>query len=95
LQDWDEYVRGKLDGLADDVAEIKVILAAQHITLEDHQRRSIANERATDLLTAEVKPIKQHIAVFTGVLKGFGVLAGATGTLLGVITAVLKLLGRL
>lgn len=73
----------KLDRVAEGQTVMNLTLAAQHGSLDEHMRR-------TAILEAAVKPLTLHVAVVTGLAK---VLAVA-GTIVGILTGVLKLLGK-
>lgn len=49
-----------LDGRVDNV---DVTLAKQAVVLEDHTRRSLANEKALEVLKEELKPVITHVAI--------------------------------
>ena len=55
-------IRKKLDKIDDRIASIDVTLAAQHVTLKEHIRR-------TELLEADVRPIKDHVTRMQGAIK--------------------------
>jgi len=63
----------QLDEIKKDIAQINVILAKQSVVLEDHTRRSLANENEIKLvekqLVDEVSPIKTEMAKLTGMIK--------------------------
>lgn len=48
----------KLDKISEDISEIKVTLAAQHVTLVEHARRSTALEAQIEPLKAQSNEIK-------------------------------------
>lgn len=50
-----------------DVGEIKIVQAEQHIILKEHIRR-------TELLEADIKPVKKHVIMVEGALKFIGLL---------------------
>lgn len=52
----------KLDKVIDKLSSIEVVQAQQHVTLQEHTRRST-------LLEDEVKPIKRHVAMVEGAMK--------------------------
>lgn len=54
----------KLDKVIDKIGYIDVTLAAQHVTLEEHMRRTAA-------LEAQIDPLKEAHSRFTGILKLF------------------------
>lgn len=63
-----ERIENKLDKFGDHLAAIDVTLAAQHVSLETHIKR-------TELLEQEVKPIQKHVDMVNGALKLIGILA--------------------
>jgi len=64
----DERIETKLDEIAETIGEINVTLAKQSIILEEHQRRSLANEQSVELLK------KQH-NMFVGAIKLISIIA--------------------
>jgi len=48
-------IESKLDRLDSRMDNLEVISAQQHLILQDHVRRSLANEEAIDILRNEVK----------------------------------------
>jgi len=66
----DRYHRlnSKLDTITEKISEIDVTLAAQHVTLKEHMRR-------TELLEKSLKPVQRHVDMVNGVLKFIGLLA--------------------
>lgn len=68
----------KLDKILNDVGEIKVVQAAQHVTLQEHIRR-------TELLEEDIKPIKRHVWMIEGAVK----LIGLIGIFAGIFEAVM------
>lgn len=57
----------KLDKISDKLSKIDVTLAAQHVTLLEHTKRST-------MLEEDLKPIKKHVAMVEGALKLLGLL---------------------
>lgn len=86
-----DRIEGKLDQVSDRVGHIDVTLARQATILEEHQRRSLANEESVDLVRRELDPLKKHVAAWAGAGKVLMV----SGALAALVTAILKLLGRL
>jgi len=66
--EWNERTENKLDSIVSDVNLIKVTLAAQNMSLEDHIKR-------TNILEGEIRPIKRHVYQVEGALKLLGALA--------------------
>ena len=62
-----EKLEEKIDSIADQIASIDKTLVANTIILEEHQRRSLANEKAVELLEAHLQsqltPIAKHVHV--------------------------------
>lgn len=81
----------RLEKIYDAVSRIDVTLARQAVTLEDHTRRSLANEEALDLIRAEMAPLKAHVALW----GALGKIISVAGTLLAALVTLLKLSGRL
>lgn len=75
MEDSREFrVERKIDEIADNISEINVTLAKQSVILEEHQRRSLANEQAVD----ELK--KQHDMI-AGALKFISITAAIAAIL--------------
>jgi hypothetical protein len=68
----------KIDKVIDKTASIDVTLAAQHVSLKEHIRR-------TEILEEEIKPIKRHVAMLQGCLKFFGLVAMSAGIVEGFV----------
>lgn len=78
-------VLSKLDGIKDDVSEIKihvakhaVILEAQHEQLKEHIKR-------TNLLEQKLEPVEKHVARVDGALRLLGGIAAAIAALAGLV----------
>lgn len=74
-------IESKIDKLDDRLVSIDRTLVQQQVLLDEHIRR-------TNLLEAEIKPIKRHVDMVTGAMKMIGLLA--TG--MGIAAALLKVL---
>lgn len=75
-------IEDKLDRVAEDIGEIKVTLASQHISLSDHIRR-------TELLEEVVEPIKRHMAF----VSALGRIGGGVIALITLAAAIYEILG--
>jgi len=73
-------IEKKLDRLDERLGSIDKTLVAQHVSLEEHIRR-------TEILESKVEPIEKHVAMINGALKLFGMLCMVGG----LIAAILKL----
>lgn len=72
----------KLDKIIDRLGEIDVTLAAQHVTLEDHIRR-------TEILEKEIVPLTKSMSMLQGAIKVIA-LAGVLATMLEAIHSMFK-----
>lgn len=63
-----ERIEVKIDDIDDQLAMISSTLAAQHVSLKEHMRRSNA-------LEAKLAPVEKHVAMVNGALKLLGVFA--------------------
>lgn len=82
MHDWLARLDGRLDRIESKQTD-------HHITLEEHIRRSLANEAAVELLKQEMAPLKHHVAMW-GV--GAKVLT-ALGALVSLGVGIWKLVG--
>lgn len=80
-------IKENLKEIENKLHSIDITLAKQHITLEEHTRRSLANEEQTRLLAEELRPIRKHVSQMEGGLKLLGILS----LVLGVIVTFIKL----
>ncbi len=71
----------KLDRVVERIGSIDATLAAQHVSLKDHIRR-------TNILEGKIAPIEKHVNMVGGVFKFFGILA-TVGGFIGVCFEVL------
>lgn len=81
----------KIDKINDNVTEIKIVLAKQHVVLEEHIKRTLQNEVAIEGLFQELKPIKTHVGMVNLIFKILGIIVSLTTPIL----AILKLLGKI
>lgn len=90
-----DKIEDKIDTISGDITEIKVIMARNTASLEEHMRRSLANEEAIDLLKEEFKPVRDHVKTIEGAtafaMGTAKILAGAAAAVT-IITAILKLI---
>lgn len=71
----------------EDITEIKITLAEQHATLEEHTRRSLANEQAVELLKEHLRPIERHVLMVNAAVK----IILALGGVIGFVASLLKI----
>lgn len=86
----DSWLQEAVKDVQHSVREIEKTLAAQYATLTDHQRRSLANEEAVQLLRAEIRPLALHVAM----VGAFAKVLAAAGTVVGIAVGIYKLLGH-
>lgn len=71
----DQRILDKLEEMDKRLDTIDLTLVKQHVTLEEHIRRSLANEEAVEMLREEIKPIQAHVNMINGALKLLGGIA--------------------
>lgn len=69
-----ERIEVKIDDVSDRIGSIDATLAAQHVSLELHIKR-------TNLLEEKLAPVERHVAMLNGALKLLGILAVLGGLL--------------
>lgn len=72
-----ERIEVKLDDIGDHLGQMNVVLGAQHITLQEHIRR-------TEALESQIIPIKKHVDM----VKGAGVLISLLATIAGILAVI-------
>ncbi len=75
-----DKIENKIDILSAHLSNIDVTLAAQHVSLDDHIRR-------TELIEADLAPIKSHVSQVQGAIRLIGFVA--------IVLGILHYLGRL
>jgi hypothetical protein len=83
-----DHLEEKVDKILEKVSTIETTLAVQGSVLEEHQRRSLANEENVSLLREDFKPIQRHVTLVEGGFK----LLGIVSTIAGIATAIAKFL---
>ena len=81
----DQKLQEKLDKVQDKVNDISESIIKNSVILEEHQRRSIANENAVTIMRAELDPIKRHVAMWGGVFKAGAAIGGTVAVITGII----------
>lgn len=69
-----DRIEEKVDRVSQRQDRIDVTLAKQHVSLDEHMRR-------TELLESEIQPLKKAHAAWVGLGKGLTILATALGVL--------------
>lgn len=68
-------IEAKVDKIVDRIGSVDGTLKEQHISLQEHMRR-------TEILESQIKPIERHIVMVQGAMKLIGIIA-FLGTILG------------
>ncbi len=76
----------KLDRVVERIGSIDSTLAAQHVSLSEHIRR-------TNILEDKLAPVEKHVAMVGGAIKFIGILATVAG-FVGVCFEMLGVLHR-
>lgn len=87
-----EQVVNKLEKVAQDLSDIKIILEKQQGELNMHMYRTDLLEKSHEDLGNRVSPLETKNNYFDGALKGIGVIASVAG-LFYVIIEIIKSLG--
>lgn len=67
-----ERLESKVDKISDNISDIKVTIAEQHVTLTEHTRRSLASEKAVEILAKKIEPIQIHVNNVEFCLRAIG-----------------------
>lgn len=89
-----DKVYNKQEKMADDISEIKVTLAEQHISLKEHIRRSDLLEEHIDLVRAELIPVQAHVNKVNGAIKLIVGFSGFIAILAGIVRIIEFIKGR-
>jgi 3-keto-L-gulonate-6-phosphate decarboxylase len=94
-----DSVRDTLHELKDDVKSVKsdisdinITVAKQHVSLDEHMRRTEVNEKSIQHLKEAIKPLETHVATFGALAKLIGIFA-AVATVVGVILSLAEYFG--
>jgi predicted nucleic acid-binding Zn-ribbon protein len=79
-----QRIMNKLDEIDDAIKSIEITLVKQQAILEEHQRRSLANEEAVEILRKQMKPIEDHVFLINSVFKGIIFLSFLVGIAQGI-----------
>ena len=81
-----ERIEDKVDGLSERLNSIDNTLAAQHVSLNEHMRR-------TQLLEGAIEPLKIRASMVRGALEVFGAMAAVLAVLAAVVEILTYLKG--
>jgi tetrahydromethanopterin S-methyltransferase subunit G len=80
-------VEEKIDKVVDTLGEINSTLAAQHVSLKEHIRRTGVAEDNIAMIRKDLEPIKTHVNRVSGALKLIGVVCAIVGAIAAVADA--------
>lgn len=72
-----EHILNAVTVIKEDITDIKVIQTRHDENLQEHMRRSLANEEAVSILKEEFKPVQQHVLNIDFLVKIAGYASGA------------------
>jgi archaellum component FlaC len=73
MEDKLNRIENKIDKIDERLCNIDVTLGKQSVVLEDHTRRSLANEKAVEYLKEELKPILKHVTIVNFLGRSLGI----------------------
>lgn len=74
MENYNKRIEAKIDTIIEKITSIEVEQAKQHVTLQEHTKRST-------MLEEDVKPIRRFMAQVQGGLKLLGILGTLAGAL--------------
>lgn len=72
-------IRTKADEADKRLDSIDVTLGKQHVSLEEHIKRSERNEKVIEIVKDELKDVQQDIVKYNFILKIIGLILGSGG----------------
>ena len=67
-----------LEGIREDMTEMKLVTVKQEENLKEHMRRSLANEKAVELIKTELKQVSTHVLLVQHAGKAIGWIASSS-----------------
>lgn len=83
-----DKINDKLDKVSEHIINIDKTLIRQEASLNEHMRRSLANEEAINILKDELKPVTIHVLQ----MKTVGKIVGGLGVLAALAVAIKELI---
>lgn len=74
-----DEIRADIKDINKAIASVDKTLVLQRANLDEHMRRSLANEKAVELLEQQVQPVREHVQMLNGGFKAIGVISLITG----------------
>lgn len=86
-----DKLESKLDKLDERLDEVAITLVKNTASLDEHMNRSLANEKAVQILKQELSPVISYIQKIRWGINGILWLAGAIIAVLGAVEGLSKL----
>ena len=80
----------KLDTQSEDISVIKVDVAKNTVSLDEHIKRTNLLEESMNGIREEMKPVQRHVDAVNTILKLIGFLAVIAGAITGLISFFIK-----
>lgn len=85
IEDKLDKIESKLDKMDSRIDSIDITSAKQSVILEEHTKRSLANEKAVEILAKKLTPIEKHVIIVNFCVKCALVLIGS-----GLLSTIIK-----
>lgn len=76
--DREDRIFNSLDKIESRLDSIDQTLVKHDVNLQEHMKRSLANEEAVDLIVKELKPVKEHVLIMKFIGKVITYILGST-----------------
>jgi hypothetical protein len=86
-----ERIETKVDTISKDVSSIDKTLALQHLSLQEHMRRTALAEESIELLRKDIEPVRAHVNRIDGAMR----LIGVVSILVSITAGLLSIFGLL
>lgn len=86
-------VENKQEIIQNDIAEIKVTLAKQHVSIDEHiKRTNLLESKLQRVEEVDIEPIKKHVLVINNTLKVLGLLCTFAAGIIGAVVGGLEII---
>lgn len=76
-----EKIYTKVEKIAEDQSDMKIIMAKQEISLEEHIKRTSLAEENLSMLRDDFKPVQKHVHMMNGFAKFITLSAAVAGVI--------------
>ncbi len=80
----------KLDYQSKEISDIKVDVAKNTVSLEDHIKRTELLEENMQGIRQELKPVQKHVEAVNTILKLIGFISVLSGTIIAIYEFIIK-----